>query len=247
MFDVELIANPSNYGLGYATQQGCARAKGDLLLVANPDIIFTGLDHLLAYAYNHPEIDCMMPSLEPAASEGGYQNPVHWHRFPHFLNFTSGLWLDKMFNQFLTKYCLAGGNSPNEHNIPVDDKHVYGVSCMLLRRSLVERMGGIYNPKYFWAWADADFGMRLAKYHAKGIGVPEAKMKHFGAHSTKHLTSHQIIYLAANGQKHWEKDWGHSSRYFTAMLLDSILVGAKGPFRRSSFRNRIMFLKGWLS
>lgn len=248
--EVELIANPKNMGLGYATWQGEQLAKHDLIMAANPDLIFTALPELLQFAEEHPEKDIMMPCYE-TSEKGVYGKPekaVHWHRYPHYLSFSIGVKLNSMFGDFLKKYCTQ---YKYENSIQVDDdKHVYGASCMLFRRSLVEKLGGIYRPNYFWAWADADLGMRFKKYGSSGCGVPTAMMKHHGGYASQKLSDDMKIYLGYNGQKNWEKDWGHSTRYFAAQFVDTIFSTAYHSVksRRPHVpRSKLMCLKGWLA
>lgn len=242
--EVELIQNPRNMGLGYATWQGEQLAKHDLIMAANPDLIFNALPELLQFAVEHPEKDIMMPCYE-TSEKGVYgkpENAVHWHRYPHYLSFSIGVKLNNLFGGFLKKYCTQTKHV-NANQVE-DDKHVYGASCMLFRRSLVEKLGGIYRPNYFWAWADADLGMRFKKYGSSGCGVPTAMMKHHGGYASQKLSSDMKIYLAFNGQKNWEKDWGHSTRYFLAQFVDSIFVTA---WKRRLPRAKLMLLKGWLA
>ena len=245
---VELLANQSNLGLGTATAQATHRAKGDLLLIANPDIYFTeSLRMVLDYAFEHPDAEWIMPALNPF-KEGVYHNAPHWHRYPFFSQFVFLIFLDTRLGKFLTRYCSVGGYAADILSGSISEKQMsYGASCMILSRRLVEKIGGVYKSSYFLYWADADLVRRLSKIGAKPHYLSEAVMDHYGGYTATKLSPSMQTYLSARGKKLFEKDWGHSTRFFAAQFLDTIFttiisrLGYKG-----SLKNKIVFLKGWL-
>lgn len=246
--DIRLMMNRENLGLGHATRQAYEKTRGDLVLVANPDIVFTsGLETLLRYSDDHLETEYMMPALHYQGNSG-YKEVVNWRRFPFYKQFFLLVYLDR-FHGFLTRYCL--GDRTVFRTDKVDQQHSYGMSCVLMRRNLIERIGGIYRSEYFLYWADGDLLNRMIKHAARCSGVPDASVDHYGAYSATRLNPRAVQYLYGRGQKQYEKDWGHSSRYFVAYLLDDIVLAIyemlHGRIRSWRMDSKLLFLKGWLS
>ena len=62
---VRLIANPSNRGLPAANNQGMVAARGELLLIANPDVIFRegAVSAMVATLSRHPRAGFVVPRI----------------------------------------------------------------------------------------------------------------------------------------------------------------------------------------
>lgn len=253
--DIATIANPENYGLAYATCQAEKLAKADLLMFTNPDIIFNStLQHMMDYADQHPEQEVMAPSLT-SDIKGNYYNVPHFHRFPFLLGFMFGWQLDKRFGKFLTKHYQSWPRKGHSFELSAtgppedfDDSKAYGACCVLIRRSALEKIGGFYNPHYFLAFSDADWGMRVGLHHIKGGAVKGAEVYHFGGGSMKKLSRQFNHYILGKDQGRFEKDWGHWGLRFILYFLDTILLAimARGRYTES-LENRILYLKGWAS
>jgi len=241
---IHYFQNMANIGLGAATVQAYEQSTGDMILMANPDIVFTNLPRLLAFAAGHPLEGVFMPSLNQ--KHGSYKDARPWRKHPFLLGFAIGRELNRFWH-VVDRYYLAGPRDSAAYGSRERDTHAYGASCLLLRRSAVEKMGGIYRSSYFLFYADADFGRRAEKAGVIGVHVPEASMEHLGGYSYKKATPKRISYLQGRGQARFEKDWGHYNRGFLLYFIDTVVLIILSKLRRTkNVLNRIVFLKGWL-
>lgn len=251
-YHIDIVPLPKNYGLGTATAIAyrLVTKSTDLVLMTNPDIIFNEtIKIVIEYAEHHPEADAILPSLR-SDPHGSYHGARHFRKLPFFLGFTSGSFLNRYFRQVLTRYYLSGPRVSAAYGSRENDSHAYGASCMLFRKEAVDRMDGLYSPEYFYVYADADLGNRMAKAKVRQVNLPDAWVYHFGGYSSKKLSPDPTWreYLMGNGQSQFEKDWGHQNKNFLLWLADTVFLILLSRLRYTqSVANRIAFLKGWVS
>lgn len=259
--EIELVANPRNYGLAVATCQAEKIARGELLLVTNPDIVFNETTkRLFDHAETHPDDEIMAPSLISDA-KGAYHNVPHFHRFPFLLGFISFGLLNKTLWHFLTKHyeswpkpkkqrTFDPSQVVDKHGKPegFDDTKAYGACCILIRKSALDKIGGFYRPQYFLAFSDADWGMRMGRAHIKGGHVNGAEVYHYGGGSMSKLDRKFFYYILGRDQGRFEKDWGHWTQHFLLYFLDTIVLTIISRLRYTDgLKQRILYLKGWSS
>jgi GT2 family glycosyltransferase len=171
---VELVAKGENSGFGRAVNTAAHAARGEFLLVLNPDVVLE--------AGALAELVCFLRHRMQAAACGpkvvGPDGRFRWdcrRGFPTPLNalgyFTG---LDRAFTQSRT---LAGYHrrwlSPE---VEVTTDCLSG-SCMLVRRGAFESIGG-FDEDYFLFGEDIDLCWRLSRKGMEIWYVPAAKVIH---------------------------------------------------------------------
>jgi GT2 family glycosyltransferase len=90
-----------------------------------------------------------------------------------------------------------------------------------LSSSLIKEIG-LYNSKYFAYYEDMDFCTRVKKAGYKIICVPNAKVWHFGSHTTQRINGFVTYYTTRN--KFWfMKQYSNKKQYLSFLLYYSLL------------------------
>lgn len=182
---VLVIANSTNAGFAAAVNQAARASQGPLLLLLNPDTrLDAGAVAALATALEQE------PSL---GAVGGHLLDPHGHtqkgftvrRFPTLGSIVADLLLLEE---------VWPGNPWTRHYRALDldygraqDVEQPAAACLLVRRSVFERLGGFdegFSPAWF---EDVDFCRRLAHAGWRVGFVPDARVRHRGGSSLEHL------------------------------------------------------------
>lgn len=189
---VRLIKNGENLGFPKANNKGMEAAKGDFVLLLNPDtVILSGsLILMMNFMKENPEAGAVASRLLNA--DGSNQPSVS--KFPDLFTlfvrfcvprFVSGKIKELLANSNLKKklgsqinsyFSLRNVEAPTE----VDD--VSG-ACLLIRRKTMEEVGFLDN-KFFLYCEDIDWCYRARKKGWKIIYLPAAKVIHYGGKAT---------------------------------------------------------------
>ncbi len=142
-----LIENPENVGFARAMNQGASIAKGQYLVLANSDLIFTHgwLDPLLQAVQKDPEIGIISP-VTNYVGEGPQLDPEAIGLKSHEAN------------AYAEKAALR------DQGINVVDRLVF--FCVLIRKNIYDLLGGLANIYALGNYEDDDFCLRarLAGY-----------------------------------------------------------------------------------
>ena len=160
---VRLIANDGNRGFAGATNQAMAAARGDYLLLINPDTVLPpkALPELLAVAEEHPKAGIVAPKL--VNPDGSLQHSCR--RFPKM---AAALFRHTIFgrlfpnNRWAAEYIMGEW----EHDSVRDVDWVSG-ACFMVRRELYDEIGPL-DEGFFWGSEDVDYCYGT---HAAGWGV----------------------------------------------------------------------------
>jgi N-acetylglucosaminyl-diphospho-decaprenol L-rhamnosyltransferase len=230
---VRLLETGGNLGYGAAANLGAAGARGEWLVVANPDVAWEpgSLDELLAAARRWPEAGCLGPAIR---TPDGQLYPSA-RAFPSLGRGTGhalfGWWWPS--NPWTRSYRAETG-SPQE-----------GVtgwlsgSLMLLRRSAFEQVGG-FDTSYFMYCEDMDLCRRLAEAGQVNVYVPSAVITHEGGQATSRVAGpmlrahHRSLYRYLSRQyagPAWAPVRGLLAlgllvRYLLASRVQSVAAGA---------------------
>ena len=170
---VRLLANPGNLGFGPGNNAGAALAKGEYLLILNPDtIVHRGaLERLVAFLDAHPEAGAVGPRV--LNTDGSFQ--LSAHPLPSFANFL----VKALFLRGLG-HVIPGFPADEYMGWKGDKTRTVGfvAACaLLLRTELFERLGG-FDPRFKHQFEDTDLCARIWK---KGLSVyyyPKAEITH---------------------------------------------------------------------
>ncbi|HEY9388221.1 MAG TPA: glycosyltransferase family 2 protein, partial [Mycobacteriales bacterium] len=176
--EVTLLRTGGNVGYGLAANLGAAKASGQWLVVANPDVTWTpgSLDTMLVVAARWPRAGALGPAIhtpDGALYPSARALPSLGRGIGHAL---AGWWWPS--NPWTAAYRQERG-APRE-----------GVagwlsgSCLLLRRAAFDAVGG-FDPSYFMYFEDLDLCERIGRAGWLNVYAPSAVITHEGAHATR--------------------------------------------------------------
>lgn len=172
---VKLIVNDKNIGFAKANNQAIKSARGDYILILNPDTVVKSdsLDLLLTYLNNNKQVGIVTCKVELAngrlddACHRGFPTP--WRAFCQFIGL-SALFTE---SQFFNGYHLGYAKMHDIHEIE---------SCagafMMVRFSAGKKVSW-FDEDYFWYGEDLDFCYRIKKEGWKIIYYPFTKVLHY--------------------------------------------------------------------
>ena len=202
----ELVVAPTNLGFGRACNMALEQAAGEWILLLNPDAyILPGcLQKLVETLQSFPRTGAVSPRAQWDEAgafllpPGQMQTPVwEWmlaigSRFPGF-----GHWLSMRFRANALR-CLY---SPR----PIRQNMLSG-GHMLLRRSTIDAVGGLFDPAFFMYYEDTDLCRRLNKAGFELMLVPAAKAVHQWRHDpakSEYAIESRLRYMC----KHFPNNW----------------------------------------
>src|SRR3989338_6013925 len=186
---IGLVKNPENYGYAKANNQGVKLAKNELILLLNPDteISKNSIELLLQSLGKHTECGAVVPKL--LNTDGTTQYYYHRklptlkyqiaslvHNYTPLKNF---MWakeyflLDKKFKTN-TKIEQAAG------------------VCILTKKSIIKKIGGLFDEKFPIFLNDVDFSYRLKKHLMDIYLVANSKIIHHKSSSTGKLDPYTL-------------------------------------------------------
>lgn len=236
-----------NVGFGRAVNVGAARARGDWLLLLNPDTEPVGnvIGELLEFTRAHPGHGIYAGrTLGADGADDGHSvfgPPSLWT----FTCFATGL--SKMFprSRLFNREALPWLDRSTLVRVPAAS------GCLLLvRRTLFAQLGG-FTPDYFMYSEDLDLCLRASAIGARPVLVPTARVVHVGgAASTSAgkrvmLLRGQVTFLRLR----WSPARAAAGR---SLLLVGIAIRAvaarltgRAGYWREVWRNRHTWLTGW--
>lgn len=189
--DITIIHNPSNLGFSEANNQGINAAKGDYILLLNPDIylIDNSLCKLLTFLKEKEQPTLAAPKL---------LNPDQTLQYSAWKDKGLSVMFLETFRYFNTAYPLE------QFKTAQAVQNISG-AAMLFPKKLIEKIG-FFDKNLFWM-EDFDFCYRVRK---KGLSVyyyPEASVVHLGGQSSetniKVATANFILSKLAFYRKHY--------------------------------------------
>jgi GT2 family glycosyltransferase len=180
--NIKLTLNPQNIGLSKAINRELDNSRGDLVLLCNPDILFT-LDaiQLIGVSNKFPGYG-IVPEL---CNMDGTIQRVSYRRFPTIARITFDFTVaGNLFSRFLpwikNDYCYKTHRfrSPDYVEQP-------GGVFLLMHLSDTRRISPFFDPAFPVLWNDVDMALRAKELGIKFLIAPDAKIFHVHAHSLK--------------------------------------------------------------
>ncbi len=167
---VKVYINEKNMGYVRGINQGVSRAKGEYLLIVNPDILWPKddiLQKLIATMETHPEIGVLGPK-QINDNDGSIAMTVR--RFPHFATQISRrTWLRKLP---IIRYFVRRDECQDLDHSKTQPVDWLQSSFWVVRRKLWDKLGGL-NKSYFIFMADPDFCFETWKSGKQVVYHPE--------------------------------------------------------------------------
>ena len=186
---VTLIRRSSNAGFACGTNQGIAVARGQTILVINPDTELTDnvLPPMLAYLADNKEIGILAPKL--LDSDGTLQ--LSCRAFPTFgtalFNRYSLLTRLRPNNRFSSRYLMKDFDHES-----IADVDWASAACWLAPRHTFEKVGPL-DEGYFWSIEDVDYCQRVHRAGMRVVYFPRVTVVHHIGASSATLANRTVI------------------------------------------------------
>jgi len=173
---LRVMYNSSNVGLSLATEQAFRIAAGDWILLCNADITFNeNVVRLFSYGYSHPD---EIVTVEMVNEEG--TPPTYVHSFPTvtgvFFGFgLIGSFLDRKLLDRLLKKPTGHSYEDQSSIVSVDSP---GASFLFFKRSIVDKLGRIFDTSLPVWWNDVDLAKRAQRAGVRRVLISDLKVKH---------------------------------------------------------------------
>jgi GT2 family glycosyltransferase len=176
--NVRVVENGANLGFARGNNAGIAAARGEYVLILNPDTIILdhAFDKLVAYAASRPAagaFGCRV--LNP---DGSFQHPARPLPTPFgaLIAALNVRWLARLSAAFESDvyYDWSGRN---ERAIGFQSG-----CCVMVRRALLERLHG-FDERFFYHFEETDLCCRIWKAGSKVMFFPGAEITHLGGQS----------------------------------------------------------------
>jgi len=187
---VKIIKNKKNKGFAAGNNQGIATAKGDYILLMNNDVVVTPdwLRRMIACAEKHPKIGIVGPRSNCVSG------PQLVEKVNYDINTLKGL------TEFSKQF--AEQHAQQDHQI----LRVVGF-CMLIKRAVIEAIGGMDDRYGLGNFEDDDFSLRATIAGFQSWIALDSFIHHFG---NRTFVGEKIDYRSSLF-KNWElfkEKWG---------------------------------------
>lgn len=187
---LNVIASPRNLGFAAANNLAASHARGEWLLLLNPDTEVPAgtLETMIEFVSTKPEIGAAGPELRNP--DGSHQRSC-WRGYP-------GLWMAISDAFYLWKLPWLPGSeyAPSELRAarPVD--HLLG-ACLFIRRAAWNQVGAL-DEDYFLFLEETDWCWRAERAGWQIYYVPEVHITHYGQHSMRQAPLRNIPHFYAS-------------------------------------------------
>ncbi|WP_367389759.1 glycosyltransferase [Lewinella sp. LCG006] len=221
--EVQLIANQDNPGFSIANNQAIRIAKGEYVLLLNPDTLVEEdtFAHCVAFMDAHPEAGGLGVRMIDGAgkflpeSKRGFPSP--WVAFAKTFGLARVFPSSPHFNHYHLGYL-------SEHE--THEIEVLSGAFMFMRRSALDKVG-LLDEAFFMYGEDIDLSYRIVQGGYKNYYLPTTTIIHYKGESTKKgsLNYVKAFYQAMIifARKHFQ---GGQARLFVAMLQGAIYLRA---------------------
>ncbi len=221
--EVQLIANKDNPGFSKANNQAIRLARGEYILLQNPDTVVEEdtFEKCLAFMDAHPKAGGLGVKMIDGSgkflpeSKRGFPNP--------FVAFCKTFGLSKLFpkSRIFNRYNL-GYLDKNETN----EVEVLAGAFLLLRRKVLDEIG-LLDEAFFMYGEDIDLSYRIIQAGYHNYYFADTTIIHYKGESTKKgsLNYVRVFYNAMIifAKKHFK---GQRAKWFILMLQGAIYFRA---------------------
>jgi GT2 family glycosyltransferase len=199
-----LVRCPANVGFAAACNRGIGQAKGEFILLLNPDteIADNAFAPMVAYCRQQPQVGILGPKL--LNSDGSLQ--FSCRRFPSHLTglFNRQSILTRLFprNRLSAGYLMSDW----DHNRTVEVDWLSG-ACMLLRRRMLDDIGPL-DEGFFMYIEDVDICYRAHQGGYRVVYFPQAVVTHHIGRSSDALPNKSILQWHRSMWRYYRKHMG---------------------------------------
>ena len=253
-----LRAEKVNHGFAAGNNIAAGMARGDYLLLLNPDTVVLdhALDRLVAFAESAPQAGIW--GGRTIFADGSLNPTSCWRRPTPWNLFCRAVGLSALFpgSAILNSESYGGWRRDSVRHVDI----VTG--CLfLIRREMWERLGG-FSPDFFMYGEEADLCLRARKAGCRPMITPDATIVHYGGASEKTRVGKLVKLFAAKMEivrRHWRAPLRPLGTGLMALFVLVRVAGfglAAGLFRggrfgdqasawRDVWRRRASWLRGY--
>jgi GT2 family glycosyltransferase len=168
---VRVVENGANLGFSRGNNAGIRVARGQYVLILNPDTIIhkDALDRLIRYADDHPEAGAF--GCRVLNRDGSFQHPAN--PFPTVARYwLAALGLRSVSDRYY------GWDGTSERAVDWQSG-----CCVLVRADLLRELGG-FDERFFYNFEEVDLCLRVWKAGKQILYYPGAQITHLGGQST---------------------------------------------------------------
>ncbi|MBE0639154.1 MAG: glycosyltransferase [Bacteroidales bacterium] len=187
--EVKLIANQDNRGFSKANNQAIRIAKGEYVLLLNPDTIVEDdtFNKIIAFMDQNPDAGGLGVKMVDGKgkflpeSKRGLPTPA--------VAFYKIFGLSKIFpkSKIFGQYHLTYLNPDKIHQVDV-----LSGAFMLIRKPILDKVGGL-DESYFMYGEDIDLSYRITREGFKNYYFPETRIIHYKGESTKKSSINYVL------------------------------------------------------
>ena len=178
---VRWIFNERNGGFAYGMNEGLKVAKGDILVIMNPDVkVKTPVIPMTEFLRSHPEVGIIAPKI---VDEDG----IIQDSFRHFIT----PW--RFFLRQLGWIKDKGRLHVKDYKEPIKGDWVIG-AFMMCRRDFYEKVGGL-SEDYFMYCEDMDWCKRAHQAGYEVVYFPETVVEYKGTRSARKSWKYAKIHI----------------------------------------------------
>lgn len=187
--NAHLIVNSTNNGYARGNNQAFVQAKGDYVLLLNPDTEVTqgAIDSLIDFMDNHPDAAAagaklVRPdgSIDRSVRSFPYPGPIAWE----YLGLSKLFPKSSIFGSYRMTYFQY--DKVSEVDQPMG-------SCLILSRSALDEVG-IFDEQFPIFFNEVDWLYRAHMLGYKTYFTPDATMIHHGAAGTKQAGRRKMVH-----------------------------------------------------
>jgi len=183
---VKLVKSEKNLGFGGGNNFGAKDARGEYILIMNPDIFVNedSVKKMISYIESHRDIGILAPKL--VYPDGQVQDSCRrLMKFSDLIIKRTPLKTIPFLRKRVEKYTMQDSN----HN-EIREVDLLVGACLLLPRNVYEKIGG-FDKRYFLFMEDFDLCRSVKKAGFKVIYYPEVAV----THNHKRLSGGSILKL----------------------------------------------------
>jgi len=218
--EVTFIANKDNPGFSKANNQAIELAKGEYILLLNPDTVVgeNTFSEVCRFMDEHPDAGALGVKMLDGAgnflpeSKRGFPSP--WNSFCKMFG------LSRLFPQspFFSKYHLRYLDENQTHEVDV-----LAGAFMLLRKSVLDKIG-LLDGAFFMYGEDIDLSYRITLGGYKNYYLP-IPITHYKGESTKKDIKYVKIFYQSM-IIFFNKHYPHCGKLYAALIYAAIFTRA---------------------
>jgi len=212
--EVLLIANRMNLGFSKANNQGAGHARGELLLLLNPDTVVNenAIDQMVQFLRNEPQASAVGCKL--LNEDGSLQRSCGL--FPNLL---IELFTRTLLNKLFPKSRLFNMHKLSPSNYSITREVDWATAaCLLVRKKKFDAVSG-FDENIFMFYDDVELCLRIRQQGWKIFFFPDASVYHYHGGSWKSRREIPIKQNIVNAIYYYRKHHGKTELAILHILL----------------------------